>query len=1198
MNDIKIINVYHKDWDSRINIQNNNLLKVSNNEETSNFFINEHFLKITWNNNCIDYFLSCDEINFYQYCEKYYHVFFKNFSHYFIFDNHKTKLFLANHIFNICYDLNNIELYYFFNIHNDEFILHNEENNSNKIYIHFLNKYYEKSYFNQNYKILQINDIEFNNIIISIHDNNFYAELNIKGYYKIYGIYLQLNYLNKCFIYELKNNIYEKINVDQNYQYIEDFDFKKIMNNSKTILFITNNIINNDLIYYLSTHGYNIIFFDNIKNKKYNNIYHNIKIIYYKNNIDIDFIKNEIDNLHKILYYFSNINDFEIQNKINLYSTNLKFKNLIKLIDFNIKFNDTNFNKFLEINNLELLENIEYIKNSNIPKIIHFVWIGDNQFPEQYYLFLNSWIKKYNDFIFCFWNDNNLIKLFNQNIYDKSITYAQKSDIARYEILYHYGGIYVDSDFFSIKNIEKLLENIDFFSGFESKDFIAIGLMGFNKNNEYLKKIILNIELNYYIYNSKNIPNQTGPVYFTNFYNHYVKDFQKYKFFDPNYFYNYSFQNKENKDPIVFNKDTFCYHNWGYSWDLNKYHNKYIFYYLIKQIINNDLKPIDNKNFEMNDNTNLLDLSNYYKEKIFFKHSDVLKSNKKNIIHIMGYFFTGGIEKFIIDINEYGNHNEFNYILLFLNDKRHNIVTKLNNFKCYHFQDNYELINLLKILDPDLILDHYSQYIDYNIYQNNIFQNITIHVMHSAINYNNDISKLKIQKCLHLYKENNMHDSWKQIEMNYYNSLGIKLNNKNELKNIINLKKDLLKKNKYIIIGIVGRIVEEKIPLSFLKKLCELSIKKKNIRIQIYGSQNNILDTNYNNEFDELIEESNIEIYGQFDYNEIYKIYQKINYLLIPSKFETGSYTCLEALSYGIPIIARNNYGLKYIIKNNITGHLLENDDEIIEKIKYLYFDNLINNNSIIYNESLKYNIVDKINNIENIIKNNISEKNLIIITSVLNISKNKLSYIDTRSVFNIEDRFKQTKLTIDSIKKYIPNYFIIFSECSNLDDYPNIEKYIKDNVNIFLNFNDDQHVKKQVDSIYKGSGENKIMLKTIEYIKNNNLVFDNIFKISGRYYLNEKFNFQNYNNNFNQFTLWDYNFKSYCTLFYKIKYKYLNLIQNIFLHIKNDLEKGNALEILFNQYFNSFMRFHNIDILDIHNVSGNLSTEGYFFTI
>ena len=36
-----------------------------------------------------------------------------------------------------------------------------------------------------------------------------------------------------------------------------------------------------------------------------------------------------------------------------------------------------------------------------LPKILHFIWLGNNQYPDYYYLFLNSWIIKYPDFIFC-----------------------------------------------------------------------------------------------------------------------------------------------------------------------------------------------------------------------------------------------------------------------------------------------------------------------------------------------------------------------------------------------------------------------------------------------------------------------------------------------------------------------------------------------------------------------------------------------------------------------------------------------------------------------------------------------------------------------------------------------------------------------------------------------------------------------------
>ena len=62
---------------------------------------------------------------------------------------------------------------------------------------------------------------------------------------------------------------------------------------------------------------------------------------------------------------------------------------------------------------------------------------------------------------------------------------------------------------------------------------------------------------------NNSIPNQSGAVYFTNFWKHFL--FQqnlihnielnpKFKFFEPSYFYNYTYQDKYNKKPILFNR--------------------------------------------------------------------------------------------------------------------------------------------------------------------------------------------------------------------------------------------------------------------------------------------------------------------------------------------------------------------------------------------------------------------------------------------------------------------------------------------------------------------------------------------------------------------------------------------------------------------------------------------------------------------
>jgi hypothetical protein len=111
-----------------------------------------------------------------------------------------------------------------------------------------------------------------------------------------------------------------------------------------------------------------------------------------------------------------------------------------------------------------------------------------------------------------------------------------------------------------------------------------------------------------------------------------------------------------------------------------------------------------------------------------------------------------------------------------------------------------------------------------------------------------------------------------------------------------------------------------------------------------------------------------------------------------------------------------------------------------------------------------------------------------------------------------------------------------------------------------------------------------------LEKIKN---VYQNIFKLSGRYYLNNNFNYEIFNNDFNIFTNWDNSKCSYCTIFYKINNKYINYYKNILIDSINDLNNNNSVEICMYKYFNK-----NINIVDKVNISGYLSTEGYLYSV
>ena len=92
-----------------------------------------------------------------------------------------------------------------------------------------------------------------------------------------------------------------------------------------------------------------------------------------------------------------------------------------------------------------------------IPPIIHLIWFGENPYPE---MVINSWKHHHPQFEVKLWNESNLFPLRNQATFDKSKRMNQKSDIARYEILHKYGGIYVDFDILCIRPIFPLLSGL------------------------------------------------------------------------------------------------------------------------------------------------------------------------------------------------------------------------------------------------------------------------------------------------------------------------------------------------------------------------------------------------------------------------------------------------------------------------------------------------------------------------------------------------------------------------------------------------------------------------------------------------------------------------------------------------------------------------------------------------------------------
>lgn len=129
-----------------------------------------------------------------------------------------------------------------------------------------------------------------------------------------------------------------------------------------------------------------------------------------------------------------------------------------------------------------------------IPKIIHYVWVGDNPKSELVEKCIASWKKYCPDYKIIEWNNESLKEI--NNIYVSEAFQCKKwafvSDYLRLYALNKFGGVYCDTDLELTQNIDEFLNN-DFFTGYENweeKCSPITALMGAKKNNQIISDLL------------------------------------------------------------------------------------------------------------------------------------------------------------------------------------------------------------------------------------------------------------------------------------------------------------------------------------------------------------------------------------------------------------------------------------------------------------------------------------------------------------------------------------------------------------------------------------------------------------------------------------------------------------------------------------------------------------------------------------
>jgi thymidylate synthase len=210
---------------------------------------------------------------------------------------------------------------------------------------------------------------------------------------------------------------------------------------------------------------------------------------------------------------------------------------------------------------------------------------------------------------------------------------------------------------------------------------------------------------------------------------------------------------------------------------------------------------------------------------------------------------------------------------------------------------------------------------------------------------------------------------------------------------------------------------------------------------------------------------------------------------------------------------------------------------------------------------------------------------NLVLITSIINTPNAPLSYSKTRSVFSRQDRFAQTKKTIQSVKEKLSNSKIIIVECCDFNEEE--MNYFKDNCDYILNLWNKKELHNYIFGPSKSLGEGTMTIEALKYIEEFNLEYQYLYKISGRYWLNDNFKIENIQNNI--FKIINKNENNVFTALYKIDNKTVDkLLEFLIINIEA-MQKCIGYEVLISH----FVKNINKNLVDIIGLSGFVTVCG-----
>lgn len=197
--------------------------------------------------------------------------------------------------------------------------------------------------------------------------------------------------------------------------------------------------------------------------------------------------------------YFITTPDYleTIDEKSVILITNSKIYSIIKYLD-NVK-NLNNIEGYvipmMQMKKIEDSNSVEIERLSKkqlIPKKIHYCWFGKKEKPQFLQKCIDSWSVFCPDYEIIEWNENNYDvsrHAYTAEAYERE-KYGFVTDVARLDILYEHGGLYMDTDVTLLRNLDDLLYQSGFIGTEKWGNVNTGGGCGFVPGHPILKELL------------------------------------------------------------------------------------------------------------------------------------------------------------------------------------------------------------------------------------------------------------------------------------------------------------------------------------------------------------------------------------------------------------------------------------------------------------------------------------------------------------------------------------------------------------------------------------------------------------------------------------------------------------------------------------------------------------------------------------